>query len=97
MSTSVTEYQTQTCNGWSNQETWIANLWLSNDQGLYELLREAHKQLSDSYEVAEFISERLREQLFDEIGVACIWQDLLNSAFNRIDWIEVIENNLDTL
>jgi hypothetical protein len=27
-------------NGWSNRETWALNLWLSNDQGLYEMTRE---------------------------------------------------------
>lgn len=35
----------QTYEGWSNRETWCANLWLSNDQGLYlmtlELARES--------------------------------------------------------
>ena len=26
--------------GWSNHETWAANLWLANDQSLYEVVRE---------------------------------------------------------
>jgi hypothetical protein len=28
-----------TYEGWANRETWALNLWLSNDQGLYEMAR----------------------------------------------------------
>ena len=31
----------QTYNGWTNYETWNVALWIGNDEGLYNLAREA--------------------------------------------------------
>lgn len=33
-----------TYQGWKNRETWALNLWLTNDQGLYEMTRERVSQ-----------------------------------------------------
>lgn len=33
--------QGQSYEGWSNRETWAFNLWLSNDEGTYDQVREA--------------------------------------------------------
>jgi predicted house-cleaning noncanonical NTP pyrophosphatase (MazG superfamily) len=80
-------------NGWSNRETWLGNLWLTNDEALYRLLQVAMSENNTLEEVAEYIEETLREQLYDEIEVACLWQDLLGTAFDRIDWVEIAQNN----
>lgn len=80
-------------NGWSNRETWVANLWLTNDQESYYLLLEALKQSDRDFTCAEWLQEQLREQLDEEAGNASMWSDLLSTAFYRVDWVEVIENN----
>ena len=88
--------EVQTYNGWSNYETWLANLWLTNDASSYALLREATSNDAwRTYDHADWLEMMLRYQLDDEIDVPCLWQDLLRAAFGRIDWSEIIENNFE--
>ena len=81
-------------NGWSNHETWLASLWLAENESSYGLLLRALKVSGEVYDKANWLESRLRLQLDQEIDVACLWQDLLRSAFDRISWSEVIEKNL---
>lgn len=41
---------TDTYEGWSNRETWCTNLWLANDEGTYEMVREWAMQALDAVE-----------------------------------------------
>lgn len=87
--------ESTTYNGWSNHETWVASLWLTNDQSSYRLLLEALKSGDSDFACAEWLEEQLRDQLAEEAGDASMWADLLNTAFYRINGVEVIENNRD--
>ena len=84
-----------TYNGWSNRETWLANLWLTNEESLYSQLRAAKKLEEHEAIQAEWLAERVYEQLdwYLEDEDASLWVDMLRTAFNRVNWCEVIENN----
>jgi hypothetical protein len=83
-----------TYNGWSNRETWLASLWLTSDEGSYCVLKDALRESDDLFDQASCLERALRDQLEDETGRANLWSDLLSTAFERVNWVEVIENNL---
>lgn len=97
-------------NGWSNRETWAANLWINNEQGIYEMVldftetaREEHKEdggargcLAESIE--EFIAELLDMEsvLSSEPAQR---NELVNMSKDigstwRVDWYEIAESFL---
>ena len=84
-----------TYNGWSNYETWLAGLWLTNDQSNYCVLQEALELKGEALDKANCLKKHMSWQLEDEITEASLWQDLLQCAFDRINWIEIINNNLE--
>lgn len=82
-----------TYQGWSNKETWLASLWLNNDEGSYSVLKQAYSPDIEVWERAEWLESKLYNQLECEVGEASLWCDLLSTAFYRINWVEVIEKN----
>lgn len=86
-----------TYNEWSNRETWLANLWLTNDESLYSQLLEAIELHESASVKAEWLAERVQEQLdwHLEEEEASLWVDMLRSSFYRVDWVEIIRTNLE--
>ena len=92
---SETAISTRMYLGWSNRETWLGNLWLSNDEGFYELFCRAVRENTNITETAQCIEQGLRWQLEDELDTASLWQDLLGWAFDQIDWVEIVSKNIE--
>jgi hypothetical protein len=64
----------ETYNGWKNYPTWCVNLWLENDQGLYETtveIVEGQHNPSDEtfrYNVMQAIKDWVRDDLAPDLG-----------------------------
>lgn len=83
-------------NGWSNYPTWCVNLWLANDEGLYNEVTDLVTNLiddednADTYEVATELKEFV-EGLLPDLG-ASFAEDLIGWAVGHVDWSEIAES-----
>jgi hypothetical protein len=84
----------KTYNGWANYETWVVKLWMDNDQGLYNYINEEVKNYKDDISgLAGWLESTMMETMPE--NVAGWVSDLLNSSFERIDWVEVAQSLLE--
>ena len=87
----ATQTLTAEYNGWTNRETWVVNLWFTNDECYYEELRSIIKNF-DSDEQAEEI-EQYAHWIID-VNEASMTTDLLSStSLGRVDWHEIARAN----
>ena len=84
----VTKY-----NGWSNRETWVVNLWMTNEECYYNELCNIIRNFDEAYEQAEGLEAYIRF-ILDGAGQASgLASDLLSTSLGRVDWLEIIEAN----
>ena len=92
-------------NGWSNYETWCANLWLSNDQSTVWLIEEQIEFIrngcttdpDDQVHELEFYLDDLINNILmlDEENVSGLAKDLLTTASGEINTRELAKTYLD--
>lgn len=94
-------------NGWHNYETWVVNLWLSNDEGSYDHTREMARNAIATEDSAQgdgsngerpFVignmADELEEQHRDHpiLETASVFSDLLSSALQEVNWYEIADH-----
>lgn len=93
----------QTYNGWSNYETWAVNLWINNEESSHNWMNEqVEKSITAStyddgldkeaavYDLANRVLTSMQSDMPDLGG--SVWDDLLNSAFQDVNWREIADN-----
>ena len=76
-------------NGWSGYETWLVNLWLTNEPGSYEASREV------AANGAEAIKDLVEDWTSEGIEPSSMVADLLGAALSRVNWREIAESLIE--
>ena len=87
----------RTYNGWSTYETWLVNLWITNDQDLYAAL---HAEVVDAprlYDAREILKSWVDNEVDLHLEAAGathggLIPDLLRGALSEVDWYEIVRN-----
>lgn len=86
---------TDTYEGWANRETWLVNLWLTNDEGTYYMAREIARgeppQVSPGYDPVEHMREFVEGIVLGDEPPANLTTDLLIGSLSRVEYREIVE------
>ena len=89
----------KTYNGWTNWETWNANLWIDNDWQMSESYACQALDLLGSYEPDDAVDElaEIIESDFNEFmpEVSGFFADMLNGAMREVNWHEIAKHYID--
>jgi hypothetical protein len=79
-------------NGWKNYETWLVNLWITNEESSYEYYRELVRKAKSDGEAAKALKDSVEEGCDEFVGNrGNLYTDLLNGALSSVDWFEVVK------
>ena len=99
-----------TYNGWANYPTWCVNLWLGNDESLYnEAVEIVQAEIADEHPKSQYwtIEESVRHMVADtlkdwvtddlcpDLG-ASFPADLLAYALGEVNWTEIATAWIET-
>jgi len=76
----------ETCNGWSNRPTWLVNLWLNNDEGLYIQTIYTIRHAREEQETT-----KVEELIRDMLPAGGLAGDLISYALSQVNWQEIVD------
>jgi hypothetical protein len=93
----------ETYNGWTNYETWLANLWMAEGdiEYYFDQVRELRRDKLEPSDIARHIADNMRSDYGDQVsdamerGLSGMMNDLLNAALCSVNWREIAEHIVD--
>lgn len=91
-----------TYNGWTNYETWNANLWIDNDWRMSEQFAMIAGDLFGSYDdvdtVAQLLAECISDAFYDMMPdlEPSFYSDVLNASMREVNWWEIARHYVET-
>lgn len=91
---------TDTYNGWTNYETWVANLWMDGDEAYWRdgaescMRTEDNDKESATYTLSQMMRDFYQDCMPDLTGM---YADLLGAGLSRINWYEIAKHIVDGL
>lgn len=88
-----------TYNGYTNYETWLVQLWFSNDEScLLHWEEQAERAVRDSIDPAGSLARDMEEGVRDlmaESNLEGLLADLLSSAVSEVNWTEIANHYVE--
>ena len=80
-------------NGWMNYETWVVNLWITDDSGSVDHYNELASECMDAYE----LSMRIKDEVEDNAPEMepSLYTDLLTASMSMVNWVEIAEHFME--
>jgi hypothetical protein len=88
-------------NGWSNYETWNANLWIDNDWRMNETIALTTADFFGSYEdldkITNLVAQEIKSMFIDmmpdvENG---FFSDVMNASFKEVNFWEIARHYVE--
>jgi hypothetical protein len=87
---------TEKCLGWTNYETWLMNVNLTNEEGIYTFIVDLASRIKDDYELAEALKVWLEDNYFlDDVGIFKLCDAWTHRNFQEVNFIEIAKSLRD--
>ena len=98
-------------NGWTNYETWCVALWLDNEEGAQQYMRERATEIYGDAEATDYGAtrkqvavrvladdmEETHTEAADAFQLVGVFSDLMSSALANVNWQEIAGQYIDDI